>query len=105
MAEYVVVLVTAPSLAEAESLATGLLEAKLVACANLLPGVQSLFWWDGRIDRADEVLLVMKTRSERLDAVVEAVAAAHSYEVPEVVALPILGGHAPYLRWIDESLS
>jgi periplasmic divalent cation tolerance protein len=105
MSDYVAVFVTAPSNEEAERIATELLENKLVACANLVPRVTSLFWWEGKIDRAEEVLMVMKTRRARLEEVTEAVIAAHSYEVCEVVALPIEGGSAPYLQWIDDSVS
>ena len=104
MSDYPVVLVTAPTTAEAESIARMLLERRLIACANILSGVASLFWWQGKIDRAEEVLLVMKTRQDRLDEVTAAVIEAHSYDVPEVVALPISGGSEAYLRWIDESL-
>ena len=67
--EHIVVLVTAPHMDEAEAIATKLLEAKLVACANLVPGLTSLFWWEGKIDRAEEVLMVMKTTRERLEHV------------------------------------
>ena len=102
---HVVVLVTAPHMDEAEAIASRLLEAKLVACANLVPGVMSLFWWEGKIDRAEEVLMVMKTTRERLDAVIAAVEEAHSYDVCEVVALPVIGGSAPYLAWVSESVS
>jgi len=104
VSDYPVVLVTAPTTAEAESIARMLLERRLIACANILSGVASLFWWQGKIDRAEEVLLVMKTRQDRLDEVTAAVIEAHSYDVPEVVALPISGGSEAYLRWIDESL-
>ena len=76
MSDYVAVFVTAPSNEEAERIATELLEKKLVACANLVPRVTSLFWWEGKIDRAEEVLMVMKTRRARLEEVTEAVIAA-----------------------------
>jgi len=105
MSEHAVVLVTVPSVVEAESLATQLLERRLIACANLLPGMTSVFWWQGKIDRADEVLMVMKTRGNLVDQVTSAVIEAHSYEVCEVVALPIVGGSRPYLQWIDESVA
>lgn len=104
MSDYAVVLVTTPDVSEAESIATLLLERRLIACANLLPGVTSLFWWEGKIERSQEVLLVMKTRFELLTEVTEAVTKAHSYEVCEVVALPITGGSHAYLRWISQSV-
>jgi periplasmic divalent cation tolerance protein len=105
MSEHVVVLVTAASREEAEGLAMLLLEQRLVACANLVSGLTSLFWWEGKLDRAEEVLLVLKTRRELVARVTDAVVAAHSYEVCEVIALPILGGSEAYLRWIDESVA
>jgi periplasmic divalent cation tolerance protein len=104
MSDHVVVLVTASSDAEADSIATRLLERKLIACANLLPGVTSLFWWEGSLDRAEEVMVVMKTRRDLVDQVTAAVIEAHSYEVCEVIALPIVGGSEAYLKWIDESV-
>jgi periplasmic divalent cation tolerance protein len=98
--EIVVVLITAGSREEAERVATALLEARLAACANLLPGVTSLFWWEGAIDRAEEVLLLVKTRRGLVPDLVEAVRAAHSYQVFEAVALPVIGGNAGYLSWV-----
>jgi len=104
MSDYAVVLVTAPTVAEAESIAALLLDRRLIACANLVPGVTSLFRWEGKIDRADEVLLVMKTRQDLVPQVTQAVVEAHSYDVPEVIAVPLSGGSQAYLRWIDESV-
>jgi len=104
MAEHVVIFVTTGSMEEAERIASELLNRKLVACANLLPGVTSLFWWQGELDRADEVLVVMKTRAERLDEVTALVNELHSYDVCEVIALPIVGGSKAYLDWVDESV-
>jgi len=104
MADYAVILVTAPNAAEAESIATLLLDRRLIACANILPDATSLFRWEGKVDRADEVLLVTKTRQDLVPEVTQAVVEAHSYEVCEVIALPILGGSEAYLRWIDESV-
>ena len=102
MSDHVVVFVTAPSIDEANAIASQLVNSKLVACANLLRGLKSTFWWQGQIDVADEVLLIMKTRASLLESVIEAVREAHSYDVPEIIALPIIGGSAEYLKWIDE---
>ena len=104
MAEHVVIFVTTGSMEEAERIASELLDRKLVACANSLPGVTSLFWWQGELDRADEVLVVMKTRAEHLDEVTALVNELHSYDVCEVIALPIVGGSKAYLDWVDESV-
>ena len=99
---YVVVWITAPNEAEAKGLARCILDRRLGACVNLVRGVTSLFWWEGRVDEADEVLLMVKTRKDRLTRLITEVKARHSYDVPEIIALPILRGQPDYLRWIDE---
>ena len=98
-------MVTAKDVQEAQKIANGLLEAKLVACANLVPQIQSLFWWQGKIDQANEVLLVLKTQAKQVELVIKKVKSLHSYDVPEVIALPIVAGNADYLKWIDESVT
>ena len=100
----VVVLVTAKDVAEAQKIAKGLLEAKLIACANLVFAVQSFFWWQEKIDKADEVLLVLKTQTSQVDKITAKVKLLHSYDVPEVIALPIVAGNKDYLQWINESV-
>jgi periplasmic divalent cation tolerance protein len=99
-----ILLVTAPP-DEAEALADTLVENRLVACANLLPGVQSIFWWQGKRDEAQETLVVFKTTRALAQRATDAVVAAHPYETPEVLVLPILGGHAPYLDWVRSEAS
>jgi len=101
--ECIVVLITTPSLEEAEKLAQGMLKERLAACANIVRGVRSLFWWDGKLDEADECMLFCKTRSELAEALTNFVTQNHEYEVPEVIALPIMGGNDDYLKWIYES--
>jgi periplasmic divalent cation tolerance protein len=96
-----VVLVTAPDPATARELATTLLRERLVACANLVSGVTSLYRWEGRVEEDEEVLLVLKTGADRVGELEERVPALHPYEVPEVVVLPVEGGHAPYLDWVE----
>jgi periplasmic divalent cation tolerance protein len=100
--ESVVVLITTGSSEEAERVAAALLEARLAACVNLLPGVTSLFWWEGKIDRAEEVLLLVKTRQALMGQLLEAVRSVHSYDVFEAVALPVAAGSPDYLRWVRE---
>lgn len=101
---YRVVLVTASSEEEARRLARDLLEKKLIACANLVP-IQSLYWWEGAIEEAAEVLMILKTTQAALqDELIEAVQAAHSYDVPEVIGLPVVAGAADYLRWIGDNV-
>ncbi len=103
-AQHIVVFVTAKNKAEAQKIARGLLDAKLIACANILDGVQSMFWWQGKIDRAAETLLVLKTKRSLFKKVVAKVKALHSYETPEVIALPVIEGSSDYLKWIDASV-
>ncbi len=100
---YCVVLVTAPKGGEAKKLARLILKQKLAACVNIIKGVDSLFWWEGKVDAAKEDLMVVKTRRALLPALTKAVKKAHSYSVCEVVALPIIGGNKPYLDWVGAS--
>ncbi len=104
-ARYVVVLVTAKDKKEAERIARGLLEAKLIACANIIEGVQSLFWWQGKIDSSKEVLLVLKTKKILFKKVSARVKSLHSYQTPEIIALPIVAGSDDYLGWIASSVA
>lgn len=96
----VLVYVTASNRAEALSLARGLLEGRLIACANVLDGATSLYWWGGKIEEAAETVLIAKTTAERTGAVTDFVKARHSYACPCVVALPITGGNPDFLGWI-----
>jgi periplasmic divalent cation tolerance protein len=102
-ADAVVFLVTAPSAAEGERIASTLVEERLAACVNVVPGVISTFRWEGAVQREAEVLLIGKTRPERMPAVIARVQALHSYSVPEILALPILTGAAPYLAWLRDA--
>lgn len=98
-----VVLVTTPDQAQGAVVAEALLSRKLAACVNMLPGVVSRYRWQGAIETATEVLLIIKTRMDLVPALTEAVKAVHQYTVPEIIALPVTGGNAEYLRWIDAS--
>jgi periplasmic divalent cation tolerance protein len=100
---YIIVLVTAKDKKEAEKISRGLLEAKLIACANIIEGVQSLFWWQGKIDSSQEVLLVTKTKKILFKKIIALVKSLHSYQTPEIIALPIVAGSKDYLKWIDEN--
>jgi periplasmic divalent cation tolerance protein len=104
MAGYVVVLVTCPTRAVARRIAKRLVGERLAACVNVIAGVESVFWWRGKVDRAREWLLLIKTTAPRFERLKQAVLAAHPYEVPEVIALPVVAGHEPYLKWIQASL-
>ena len=103
--DYTLIMVTASSREEAEKIATTLLERKLIACANILGPVSSRFWWQGKIDSAEEYVIFMRTKRELFDQVVDNVKQLHSYEVPEIIALPIVEGAKPYLEWISSSLA
>ena len=100
---YVVILVTAKDIAEANKIADGLVEDKLAACVNIVQAVRSLFWWEGKVDKADEVLLVIKSLKRHLQKIIKKVKSLHSYTVPEIIALPIIGGNKDYLDWVKNS--
>lgn len=102
--DALVVLVTAPNMDVAASLARSLVEARLAACGNLVPGIRSIYAWDGKICDDAEVLLVLKTRRASLDALTAAVVAQHPYDCPEVLAIDVAGGHGPYLSWIAQNV-
>ncbi len=104
MSDYCVCLITASSPEEARNLAFGLVVAGLAACVNQVPQVTSVYSWEGRVEEAGEILLIAKTRSSHLQGLIDKVRELHSYDVPEVIALPIVGGNLHYLRWIDESV-
>jgi periplasmic divalent cation tolerance protein len=101
ISDYVMVFVTTKDKAQAETIAKTLLAERLIACANIVGPVESFFSWEGKVDCAEEFLMVMKTRQSLLDAVVVRVKGLHSYEVPEVLAVPIVGGLESYFGWMD----
>ena len=100
----IVILVTVKDKKEASKIGQGLLNAKLIACANIVGGIQSLFWWQGKIDSSKEVLLILKTKKILFKKIVSKVKALHSYQTPEIIALPIVDGSEDYLNWIDSSV-
>ena len=97
---YLVVLVTTSSLEESRKIATELFRKRKAACVNIVPGVNSLFRWQGELDSANEYLLIIKTRASLLDEIVALVRQVHSYDVPEIIALPVVGGSQDYLEWV-----
>ena len=103
MTDYRVAFVTVGSWQEAEKIAESLVSEGLVACVNLIPGVTSIYRWQGRIEQDAEVKMVMKTRNERVDALISRVVELHSYEVCEVTVVPIVAGNPSYLDWIAEN--
>jgi len=100
MTDALVVLVTAPSAEKAAELARALVEERLAACGNVVPGLRSIYRWQGKVEDEAEALLVLKTTRARFEALRERILALHPYEVPEVLALPVEAGSAAYLAWI-----
>ena len=103
-APFAVVLVTAPGLRVARRLARGALRVKLIACANLVPKIESHYWWQGKIASSAEVLLVCKTTKQKLAAFEKFILENHPYDTPEFVVLPLVKGTARYLDWIAASV-
>ena len=102
--KFQIVLVTAPDLNTARKLAQAALRARLIACANLIPSIESHYWWQGKVERGNEVLLVLKTTGKKLSALEKLVLAKHPYDTPEFVVLPISQGNRRYLDWLSGSL-
>ena len=103
-ADKIVIFVTASTEEEAHRIAELLLNQRKAACINIIPKVDSLFWWQGKLDSARESLLIIKTAASLLPEIVDLVKSGHSYEVPEIIAMPIVGGNEDYLRWIDNEV-
>ena len=101
---FSIVLVTAPNLRTARSLAKSALRARLAACANLVPGLESHYWWQGKLERSGEVLIVLKTAKRRLPALEKLIMAEHPYDTPEFLVLPLTSGSNRYLDWISASV-
>ncbi len=101
MSGRIVALSTVGSAQDAERIARALVERRLAACVNVVPGLVSIYRWKDAVERDEEQLLVIKTRSEKLEALRSALVALHPYELPELIVLPIEGGHPPYLEWLD----
>ena len=103
--DYCVVLVTVSSETEAKTIARALVEERLAACVNIIPGLTSIYRWEEKICEDRELLLVIKTKVEKVAALRERIVHLHSYAVPEVIALPIVDGSTRYLEWLDNCLT
>jgi len=101
----ITVLVTAPKLITARVLAKAALEARLVACANLIPKIESHYWWQGKMESSAEVLIIFKTTKSKLKALEKLIVAKHPYDTPEFVVLPIIAGNKRYLAWVGASVN
>jgi periplasmic divalent cation tolerance protein len=99
--QQVMVFMTCDKKRDAEAIAAQLLRTRRAACVSIYPRGDSLYWWKGAMERSREYLLIAKTRASSLPGLISEVKAIHSYEVPEIIALPIVGGNRDYLHWLD----
>ena len=102
--KYIVILSTAGNAEEASEIAKKLVSDRLVACVNIIPGIQSIYWWNDAVQSEQEVLMVMKTEKSKYQDVESAIKSLHSYEVPEIISLPLENGFEGYLKWIENTL-
>ncbi len=102
MAGELIVLITVSSSDEAEKVGTSLVEEHLAACVNIIPGIRSIFFWEGKVQVEQELTLLCKSTQQLLDKLISRVKELHSYTVPEILALPVVGGSADYLSWLRE---
>lgn len=101
---FAIVFITTSQDEESQLIARVLLEQRKAACINIVPKITSMFWWEDNINQDKESLLIVKTRTELLDEVIRLVKEVHSYDVPEIIALPVIGGNHDYLEWIDREV-
>jgi periplasmic divalent cation tolerance protein len=101
--EEIAVLITVPDEDMAAAIARALVEGRLAACANIIKGIRSVYTWQGKVQDDQEVLMIVKTRKKLFDRLKSKVKELHSYEVPEIIALPIIAGLEDYLKWLRES--
>ncbi|MCD6452043.1 MAG: divalent-cation tolerance protein CutA [Acidobacteria bacterium] len=104
MEKKVIIFTTTETEKEAEKIANALLEDRIAACVNIIPKIRSRYWWQGKIEKSGETLLLIKTKENLVSRVEERIKSLHSYECPEVVAIEISEGSADYLDWIEQTL-
>jgi periplasmic divalent cation tolerance protein len=102
---FAIVLVTAPDLKTARALAKSALQARLIACASLVPKIESHYWWNGKIESGAETLLLLKTTKPKLPALEKLILARHPYDTPEFLVLPLTAGTKKYLAWLEKSVT
>ncbi len=100
--EFVVLFITTATAKEAQRISRVLVEQRKAACVNIVPRVSSLFWWQDKLDSTQESLLIVKTKTSLLNELVRLVKEIHSYDIPEIIALPIIGGNQDYLEWVGK---
>jgi periplasmic divalent cation tolerance protein len=105
MSPYRIAFVTTANANESERIASALVTEGLAACVNIIPGITSFYCWEGKLEKDFECKLVIKTREDRIEALIERVVELHSYDVCEVTVLPIIAGNPPYLAWINANTS
>ncbi|MBU0548803.1 MAG: divalent-cation tolerance protein CutA [Candidatus Omnitrophica bacterium] len=99
----IVIFITCTNNRQAKKIAKELLKERLVACVNIVDKIDSFFWWQGKVDSAREVLLIAKSKKTLMPGIIRQVKLLHSYQVPEVIALPIIAGNKDYIKWINQS--
>ena len=102
MSNYIVIYITTGSVNEAKKIGRALVEEKLVACSNIISPIRSIYCWQGKICDDKEALMVLKTRKKLFNQIVKRVEKLHSYDVPEIIAMPIIEGSSKYLSWLNE---
>jgi periplasmic divalent cation tolerance protein len=102
--KYIIVLMTASNQEEAKKIVNTLLEERLIACANIINSISSFFWWQGKIETEKEALVIMKSRESLFNKISQRIVDLHSYEVPEILAIPVVNGLKSYLDWIRDCL-
>lgn len=100
--QTLLIYITTESIAQARSIATAMVEQKLAACANIIPAIESIYFWEGAMQHSNESLLLLKSTEDRVGALCEAVRALHSYTTPCIVTLPLTGGYQPFLQWVHD---
>jgi periplasmic divalent cation tolerance protein len=101
---HLVIFVTAGNKREAQKIASGLIRQRLAACVNIVDKVDSLFFWEAKVQKTKEYLLMIKSTKAKFPQIIRLIKSLHSYKLPEIIALPVIAGYKPYLRWIDASI-
>jgi periplasmic divalent cation tolerance protein len=100
----IVIFITCANKKQASLIASRLIKDRAAACVNIIGNIKSVFWWENKIERSNEALLIVKSNKSRLPKIIKLVRSLHSYQVPEIIALPVIGGYKPYLDWINDSI-